>query len=60
MSNVAVVANLARVWEKNPVGLKVLERNVFVSNSDIKAEKEHLIMKLFGIILRNYDQYIRF
>ena len=37
MSN---VANLARVGEKNPVGSKVLERNVFVSNSEIMAEKE--------------------
>ena len=28
------------VLEKDPVGSKVLERNVFVSNSEIKAEKE--------------------
>ena len=28
------------VLEKDPMGLKVLERNVFVSSSEIKAEKE--------------------
>ena len=28
------------VFEKGPVGSKVLERNVCVSNSEIKAEKE--------------------
>ena len=28
------------VLEKDPVGSKVLERNVFVPNSEIKAEKE--------------------
>ena len=28
------------VLEKDPVGSKVLERNVCVSNSEIKAEKE--------------------
>ena len=28
--------------EKGPVGSKVLERNVCVSNSEIKAEKEQL------------------
>ena len=29
-----------KVLEKDPVGSKVLERNVCVSNSEIKAEKE--------------------
>ena len=28
------------VLEKDPVGSKVLERNVFVSSSEIKAERE--------------------
>ena len=28
------------IKEKDPVGSKVLERNVCVSNSEIKAEKE--------------------
>ena len=32
--------DLNSVLEKDPVGLKVLEKNVFVSNSEIKAEKE--------------------
>ena len=32
--------DLNSVLEKDPVGSKVLERNVFVSNSEIKAEKE--------------------
>ena len=32
--------DLNSVLEKDPVGSKLLERNVFVSNSEIKAEKE--------------------
>ena len=31
---------VSEVLEKDPDGSKVLERNVFVSNSEIKAEKE--------------------
>ena len=37
------------VLEKHPVGSKVLERNVCVSNSEIKAEKEqpdHEVFKM--------------
>ena len=37
------------VLEKDPVGSKVLERNVCVSNSEIKAEKEqpdHEVFKM--------------
>ena len=34
------VLNFQTVLEKDPVGSKVLERNVFVSNSEIKANKE--------------------
>ena len=31
---------VSEVLEKDPDGSKVLERNVFVSNSEIKGEKE--------------------
>ena len=42
-----------RVFTGGPTELLQLERNVFLSNSDIMAEKEQSDMNLFGIILRN-------
>ena len=41
------------VLEKDPVGSKVLERNVCVSSSEIKAEKNNLILKIYFLGTRN-------
>ena len=41
--------------EKDPVGSKVLERNVCVSNSEIKAEKEQPDHEVINLIINIAD-----
>ena len=46
MTNLFVVLKSYSVLDKDPRGSKVLVRYAIVSILEIKAEKEHLIMKL--------------
>ena len=57
MTNFFVVLKSYSVLDKDPRGSKVLERYAFVSILEIKAEKEHLIMKLetFLVLTKKVD-----
>ena len=53
-NDVVVICDMRKikVLEKDPVGSKVLERNVCVSNSEIKAEKEQPDHEVFLIRIK--------